>query len=1326
MTPMRQATRREESGRGARGWWVAVLSAAVVCPVPVTSQMTRPLLGIEGFGVADGLAGMSVTDLAVTGDGLLWLQASGRLVSYDGLEFETHDLGRFPGGNRTLRAVSPGRADTLWVIAGRRLYSYVGGEASVRSEFEETPRNVWQRGDELFVLDREGVLRLTVGRTTRIVRFARGWSIGNRSELRVDASDDLRLHLPIPGRLLDIGAPMVLDPLPFPEAWPLQDPDGVAWIARRGVESTELTRFDGTPVATLPREVGTTPVLVEDGGRIWVRRPGAVTLVSPDGDVVQTFDLPPGALVGPAVQDAEGNLWMGTARHGLYRIRSLPVRSLGAVEGVTDGQVLRIAPGPDSSVLAIHHAGVLTRVGEEGADTLFGPIGVEALAGALTDSRGTTWISHEADDGDRLVGRRADGSEVVIGLPKALRIIEDPSDPGTLWVLGDGLYRVRPYGSGPPVVDGPLLGPRWRSRDMFVTRGGDVWVTGASGLARVSDDGVESVPAEANVLAAGRAVYRSADGSVWIGHYEAGLVRYRDGEFRAVTRADGLWDDGASTILEDGAGQLWMSGNRGVHRASLDELNAFLDGRADRVRGRGYGAEDGFRNPETSGYNGYRDPAGRMWFPTFSGVAVLDPEAVMALEQAEPGIRIRGVSTDRARFDPDTVVSLPRGQRRLDVEYGATLLSGHAGLRYEVRLEGVDPAWVDVGGQRQVTYGSVPPGRHVFRVRAISGPGVVGTDEASLAVVVPPRLHETGVFALLATMLGGAALGLAYHLRVRGLRKREVMLTGLVDARTRELAQAKDETEAALETVEAQASELRTLDEAKSRFFANVSHELRTPLTLVQGPLQDVLDGRLGPTTEPVREQVATVLASGRRLGELVEQLLDVARLESGALRLSVRRDDLAPLFDRLGQAFGALARSRGITLEVTLPEGAILASVDADRMEKVWANLLSNAFKFTPEGGRVGFTVEADGELVVAVEDDGPGIPSDELGRIFDRFHQVETSSRPVHAGTGLGLSMVRDITELHGGTVEVQSVLGRGSRFVVRVPADAVVLPGSPREEAPPNDPPAGSEGRAVSSPDPDDTRRRTILVVEDNDALRAYLRRVLSDRYRVVEAENGRQGLAAARAAVPDLILCDIMMPEMDGEELCAAVRADPELAFLPVVMLTARASRRSRLSALEGGADDYLVKPFDPRELELRVRNLFAARQRLAERLREQGRVLPFTPLDPPGNGPGLDLAVELERVLREGMADEDFGVAEIAKGLAMSRATLYRKTSEAFGVSPMELLWGYRLDQAAHWLRETGASVSEVAYGSGFKTVPHFTRRFKQRFGTTPAAWASGG
>lgn len=447
-------------------------------------------------------------------------------------------------------------------------------------------------------------------------------------------------------------------------------------------------------------------------------------------------------------------------------------------------------------------------------------------------------------------------------------------------------------------------------------------------------------------------------------------------------------------------------------------------------------------------------------------------------------------------------------------------------------------------------------------------------------------------------------------------------------------------------------------------------------------------------------------------------------------------------MLQRLASSFQTLARNRGIHFEAKVPPGPLVVTADADHLEKVYANLLGNALKFTPEGGGVRFEVDAgegteggaEGMFVVTVDDDGPGIPEHERDRIFQRFHQVDGSARRAHGGTGLGLAIAKEIVELHGGRIEVRSEAGGGSRFTVRVP-----MAGPELQAAPPLPDGAGlhdtSEGpappRVAASPPaapsdlPDDALRPTVLVVEDHQELRAYLRRHLEESYRVVEAANGAEGLAEARRSVPDLVLCDVMMPVMDGEAFCREIRSDPELSFLPVIMVTAKASRSSRLSALEGGADDYIVKPFDPQELRLRIGNLLSARRRLEERLREEGRTLPLVEVGSAVANGGTRFARDLDAVLAEHMGDEDFGVDTLAKALAMSRATLYRKTDDELGTSPMELLWRFRLRQAAHIFRETDATVSEVAYACGFKTVPHFTRRFRERFGVTPAAYRDG-
>lgn len=1317
-----------------------LLALSVVPPTPLHGQSPESGgLGIDHLGPEQGLPGQYIPDMAVTGDGLLWLISSGRLTSFDGLTFEDHGVpGSVPDGN--VVGIGAGRGDTLWVTVGDHLLSWVHGRVAETARHDQILNDIWQEKDgSLWGWDDGGVVRLRSSGFERAAELRDGWNWA-----RLPAPDTLS---PQEAWFLDAdggaGRPIhsswVAQPLPFPAAWPVRARPGRILVSRRRDDRTEVHTLDGRVVGAFPASSGRRASFLDSQQRLWVLRPGAMEAYTSEGTRLASLPLNPDGGGAAVVEDTEGNVWVGTVRGGLYRIRPHTVRVLAGADGVTDRQVLQLSAGGDGSVLAILDDGRLVRIWGERVDTLFRPSAANGVAkAALADARGTVWIAVLHGQQRRLVGRTRDGRRLEISVPfYPARIVQDPRDDGLLWLMGAGVHRLRPYAEPAPTVEGPFLGDVGLARDLLVDHRGAVWVAGQLGIAVLEPDGQvrRFMAADGFPTGDARALHESADGTLWIGRYFGGLTRYRDGRFETVGVENGLWDPVASSLLEDGDGNLWMGSNRGVHRVAMADVDAFLEGRAESVRGIGYGADTGFRNPEASGWYGYRSPDGRLWFPTFSGVAVIDPDAVLAAEQTPFRTRIMGVRAGTEVIPSSDSIHLRQGQRRVEVTFGSIRLSGQEGIRYRVRLDGVDGDWADLGTQHQVTYGNLPPGRHVFHVRAENDAGGVGVNEASFALVVPPYFRETWTFRLILALVAGAALAGVYGLRIRQLRARETALQRIVDERTRDLVSAQTATESALATVEAQAAELRALGEAKSRFFASVSHELRTPLTLMLGPLHDVVDGRMGETPGPVDEQLRLVLSSGHRLGELVEQLLDVARLESGSVRIHLEDVDLRPLLERLAASFEALGRHREVRLEVAFPSGPVVARVDADHVEKILGNLLANAFEFTPAGGRIRFSVAREegpggGMIRTEVEDSGPGIPAQELERIFWRFHQVDGAIRRTQGGMGLGLSLVKDLTELHGGRVSVWSEPGRGSRFTVRIPVQGPAARGADGDATtvtapdPTGAAPEGSPetlGPPADEEPPEDARRPTVLLVEDNDDLRAYVRRNLEDRYRVVEARDGEEGLQAARHSVPDLVLCDIMMPRMDGEQMCRAIRADGELSFLPVIMVTAKAARSSRISALEGGADDYIVKPFDRDELRLRVENALASRRRLAQRLMDEGKTLPLVSLGPLA-AKRHGFAEQLDEVLRDHLADEDFGIEAMAKALAMSRATLYRKTEEAVGASPMELLWRYRLALAARLLQETDANVSEVAYACGFKTVPHFTRKFKEQFGTPPATY----
>jgi signal transduction histidine kinase/DNA-binding response OmpR family regulator len=612
------------------------------------------------------------------------------------------------------------------------------------------------------------------------------------------------------------------------------------------------------------------------------------------------------------------------------------------------------------------------------------------------------------------------------------------------------------------------------------------------------------------------------------------------------------------------------------------------------------------------------------------------------------------------------------------------------------------------------------------RVIALAGLGL-GFAVPGRASEAAPRFLESPWLILAAVLIGVVVVAAVVRLRGARLRAGQAELERLVEERTA--------------TIALQAEKLRELDRLRSQFFTNVSHEFRTPLTLILGPLEDVLAGKSGRLEGRLAQDLELARKNARRLLGLVDQLLDIARLDTGRLDLKVRRSNLALHLSRRVEAFLPLAERRSTVLELVIPDGPVDLYFDEVQLEKVFDNLIGNALKFTPEGGhvRVALVVrDGEGRAEVTVEDDGPGIPAQYLPRIFDRFYQVDATARRRFPGTGIGLALARQIVELHGGTIAVVSGEGRGTCFTVTLNlggehlSPEVMAGRIPTGEVLPEDMPsfpALAEAAlwetdppfAGDDPVPDDDRT-TVLVVDDHAGIRGYVRRHLEGAYRVLEAVDGLDGLAQARRFIPDLIVSDVMMPGLDGHSLFKTLREDPDLSFIPFVLLTAQASAESRLQGLEEGADDYLVKPFDPRELKARVDNLIASRKRLFERFEAAPRPLKVSAVEvTPADEAFLN---RVQAMVEEHLADSDLSVEALARALRCDRSYLLRKLRTLTGEPPSALIRSLRLQRAEQLLRAGAGAVGEIAYSVGFKSVAHFSNAFQERYGERPSAFAA--
>jgi len=585
----------------------------------------------------------------------------------------------------------------------------------------------------------------------------------------------------------------------------------------------------------------------------------------------------------------------------------------------------------------------------------------------------------------------------------------------------------------------------------------------------------------------------------------------------------------------------------------------------------------------------------------------------------------------------------------------------------------------------------------------------------SPAFAVPTPYHEALWFRML--LLAAVALlgGLAYSARITVLNGKVTELKGLVRERTQRLAEAVQKSER-------QVSLFRRHDVLKTRFFTNISHEFRTPLTLIGGTVVDLIQGRKGALAEGVGVSLGIVSDNTDRLTRLVEDLLEMSSLEAGEALLRPGPGDLAAGVRGIVRAHEPVAERAGVRLTSSFAVRSYPAVFDAGAIDMVVANLISNAVKHTPRDGHVLVRFSADeGEsgVSISVRDDGEGIPEDLLPHIFDRFVLGEEGV----GSSGIGLALVREVVAFLQGTIEVESEVGRGSCFTVTLPLArqngagdgyASVAPSLHLARQRPAEPLAGETDAKLADAE-------VVLVVDDNADVRSYVASHLADRYRTCEASGGAEALALAKEHGPSLIISDVLMPGMSGEELCRQLRADEALAHIPVILLTARAGGQAAADGLRSGADAYVEKPFHIDALLARVEGLLAIRKMLQACY---GQSMVVEGLGVEVNSADEALTKQLFEVVDAHIGECTFGVGELAVELGLSPRHLRRRIKEATGESPAALLRRYRLEVAARLLAAGAVSVCEAGYRVGYASPAAFGTQFKKHFGVCPSEYAA--
>lgn len=1007
--------------------------------------------------------------------------------------------------------------------------------------------------------------------------------------------------------------------------------------------------------------------------------------------------------VNAFVEDDKGNLWIGTNGGGLLYLD----RSTGAYTRYTHdpGNPASISGDIIVSLLIDRHKNLW----------------VGTYLGGLNKFDGQTFTHFKSDPND----------------PKSLsdnsiwELFEDSK--GNLWAgtLNGGLELFDPQTGG--FRHSRVGAGEYPLHCDYITtivedRRGNLWVGGGYGIDIFNKETGKSTylahdASKPNSLVSNNimSIYVDTHHNIWVGTTE-GLDLYNEEEnsFFHYTMADGLPNNTVISIQEDRQGNLWMSTPSGITNAIIKRGKGGKG--VTGVNFRNFDELDGLQGKAFNENASLKTRSGEMVFGGPNGINIFNPEHIGKNSTAP-----RIVFTDFQLFNKSLAVgevlngriilpksitetehiTLEHDENVFSIEFAALNFLHSEKNKYKYKLEGFDKEWHTVDNlHRRVTYTNLDPGEYEFKVMASNNDGVWNEEGASVQLAVLAPFWLTTEAFLLYIGLG---------------------IVVLILARRMELQRAR--TQFIIEQERREAKQMRELDLMKIKFFTNVSHEFRTPLTLILAPIEKLLK-----TTDNAeqRQQFQMINRNAKRLLNLVNQLLDFRKIEVDEISLSPSEGNVVKFVKESVRSFSDLSEKKNIGLSFKSSLEELQVSFDMDKLEKILFNLLSNAFKFTPENGRIDvelgfFDNDSSSEgikiLEIKVKDTGIGIPKEKQAKVFERFFRDDVPSNMLNQGSGIGLAITKEFVKLHGGIITVDSEPGKGSCFTVSIPVKEITAPNLTIEEDVVEE---VSEQAAETAPEVKVQHAAgmdsgpAVLLVEDNEDFRYYLKDNLKEHFTIIEAKDGKEGWQKALSHMPDLIVSDLMMPQLNGIEFCQKIKQDSRTSHIPFVLLTAHASEEQKLKGLDIGANDYVTKPFNFLILYTRIKNLIAQREMLQKvyekKISVQTSEKEIVSLDE-------KLIQNAIKVVEEHLSDSDLSVEALSKELGVSRVHLYKKMTAITGQSPVEFIRKIRLQHAAQLLEKSQLTVAEVAYKVGFNNRKYFTKYFKDEYNILPSQYA---
>ncbi len=723
--------------------------------------------------------------------------------------------------------------------------------------------------------------------------------------------------------------------------------------------------------------------------------------------------------------------------------------------------------------------------------------------------------------------------------------------------------------------------------------------------------------------------------------------------------------------------------------------------------------------PFSSKMLNFKDPYGNevffsnenhLWFGGMKGILQADLDQLVANSEELPLLITEVHSTKEPVFILGTDLDKKEigfQNNDLSFKFSSPFYQDKEYLQYAVYLDGYDNGWSTWSDQSEKNYTNLPSGKYTFQVKAKNDFDNLSEVMKFSFTIHPPWFVSPWAIIVYFLLAGILIWGIIY-LRSAKLRKEQLRLEKLVHERTEEIKK--------------QAEEINELYEVKNRFLANISHELRTPLTLILGPVEQLLSAI---TENTQKKQLTWVHQNSKKLLKLINQLLDLSKIEAGKLELQTKQQDLVKFCKYICSAFESLAKQKKVNLIFESSMDQLEVFFDAEKMEQVLNNLLNNALKFT-EKGQVKVTIEMaenvqESFAKITVQDSGIGIRDKQLPYIFDRFYQADQGEDTFYKGTGIGLALCKELVELHSGRIEASSVIGKGTTISIFLPFEKSFIENEPSIIGVDDAPEQSAEIKVVTQMADDEgllNEAPLILIVDDNEDIIDYIQIQLGKQFQFLKAFDGLEGFQIAAKELPDLIVSDVMMPGIDGFELCSKLKNDIKTDHIPVILLTARVGEEDKMRGLQNQADDYLQKPFNSKELELRIQNLIDNRKKLRKRFAE--RII-FQPEEIAENPQEALFLQHLMDSMEKHIDDMQFDVNQMSKLLGMSKSQLNRKMKAVLNKSPNQFIRSYRLEKAHQLIKVGQLTISEIAYDVGFSSPAYFSKCFHDEFGYPPSS-----